>query len=282
MARGDVARLCRVGEGKTSSGRNSGSSANRSSKYTSERTLPVQQTHTQNTEYIHTIQRFALHQIFTEALTHLSTESKVFFSGGGRALILLGVGQSLSDCGGGRAGSVPDGGGRGEDGRDSLHPPCRKRSVHVVYMRARLICVCTTAGLWCCRDRVMLRSPLWTLCCPCSWCQRSLQYWSPPAVCQRTAAPRLDVLMETLSALKVQDQKRSGCLLQIPFPCPFHVLSPVPCPFPCLCLAPFPCLGLLHHSCLQGWLPPLPSPSAGSWLEAVITYVHCLKIKGKM
>lgn len=39
MARGEVARDCRVGEGSTSSGRNSGSSANRSSKSTSDRTL---------------------------------------------------------------------------------------------------------------------------------------------------------------------------------------------------------------------------------------------------
>ena len=39
MARGEVARDCRVGEGKTSSGRNSGSSAKRSSKSTSDRTL---------------------------------------------------------------------------------------------------------------------------------------------------------------------------------------------------------------------------------------------------
>uniref|UniRef100_A0A3Q3FL06 Uncharacterized protein n=1 Tax=Kryptolebias marmoratus TaxID=37003 RepID=A0A3Q3FL06_KRYMA len=31
--------------------------------------------------------------------------------------------------------------------------------------------------------RVVLLSPLWLLCCPCSWCQRSLQYWSPPGVC---------------------------------------------------------------------------------------------------
>lgn len=39
MARGEVARDCRVGEGSTSSGRNSGSSAKRSSKSTSDRTL---------------------------------------------------------------------------------------------------------------------------------------------------------------------------------------------------------------------------------------------------
>lgn len=39
MARGEVARDCRVGEGRTSSGRNSGSSAKRSSKSTSDRTL---------------------------------------------------------------------------------------------------------------------------------------------------------------------------------------------------------------------------------------------------
>lgn len=39
MARGEVARDCRVGEGSTSSGRNSGSSAKRSSKSTSDKTL---------------------------------------------------------------------------------------------------------------------------------------------------------------------------------------------------------------------------------------------------
>lgn len=39
MARGEVARDCKVGEGSTSSGRNSGSSAKRSSKSTSDRTL---------------------------------------------------------------------------------------------------------------------------------------------------------------------------------------------------------------------------------------------------
>ena len=39
MARGEVAKACRVGEGSTSSGRNSGSSAKRSSKSTSDRTL---------------------------------------------------------------------------------------------------------------------------------------------------------------------------------------------------------------------------------------------------
>lgn len=44
MALGEVARLCRVGEGRTSSGLNSGSSAKRSSKYVSDKTL-----HTENT-----------------------------------------------------------------------------------------------------------------------------------------------------------------------------------------------------------------------------------------
>ena len=41
--------LCSVGEGSTSSGRNSGSSAKRSSKYTSDSTLPDQHTDTQRT-----------------------------------------------------------------------------------------------------------------------------------------------------------------------------------------------------------------------------------------
>ena len=62
-------------------------------------------------------------------LTHLSTESNVFFSGGGRALTFLGVGPSLSVGGGGRVGSVADGGGRGEEGRDSFHPACTEVSV---------------------------------------------------------------------------------------------------------------------------------------------------------
>lgn len=57
MARGEVAKDCKVGEGSTSSGRNSGSSAKRSSKSTSDRTL--------------------------------STESKVFFRGGGRTFTFL-------------------------------------------------------------------------------------------------------------------------------------------------------------------------------------------------
>ena len=55
MARGEVARLCRVGEGKTSSGRNSGSSAKRSSKYTSDSTLPDQHAHTHRTQSIYTL-----------------------------------------------------------------------------------------------------------------------------------------------------------------------------------------------------------------------------------
>lgn len=166
-------------------------------------------------------------------------------------MIFLGVGQSLSDCGGARAGSVPDGGGRGEEGRDSFHPPCRKRGVQGIHTRTR----CTSwAVLW----RVTLLSPLWMLCCPCSWCQRSLHYWSPPGVCQRMAAPQLDVLMETLSALKAQDQKRNDCSLQLPSPFPSPVLSPSPS------LAPCPCLGLLHHSCQQGWSPLLPLLSEGS------------------
>lgn len=69
-------------------------------------------------------------QLYTQkkVLTYLSTESKVFLSGGGRALTFLGVGPSLSVCGGGRTGSVADGGGRGEDGRDSFQPACTEGS----------------------------------------------------------------------------------------------------------------------------------------------------------
>lgn len=43
MALGEVARLCRVGEGRTSSGLNSGSSAKRSSKYVSDKTLHAEE-----------------------------------------------------------------------------------------------------------------------------------------------------------------------------------------------------------------------------------------------
>lgn len=93
MARGEVARDCRVGEGSTSSGRNSGSSAKRSSKSTSDRTLlesgqghlpcpslqlpPLPPTP-------HTPPRPPAH-------AHLSTESKVFFRGGGRTFTFLPV-----------------------------------------------------------------------------------------------------------------------------------------------------------------------------------------------
>lgn len=98
-------------------------------------TTPFQSnTHTK-AEYTVYIHRPSIIQTqrFTEALTHLSTESKVFFRGGGRALTFLGVGHSLSVCGGGRAGSVADGGGRGEEGRDSFHPACRKFNTGVLF-----------------------------------------------------------------------------------------------------------------------------------------------------
>lgn len=124
MARGDVARLCRVGEGSTSSGRNSGSSAKRSSKYTSDSTLPDQRA--QNNRWsINTLDLLfppPSKALVSNASTHLSTESKVFFRGGGRALTFLGATPSFSVCGGGRLGSVAGVGGRGDEGRDSFHP----------------------------------------------------------------------------------------------------------------------------------------------------------------
>ena len=84
-------------------------------------------TNTQYTVYIHCLSfNFCILRQKIHVLTHLSTESKVFFSGGGRALTFLGVGPSLSVCGGGRVSSVADGGGRGEEGRDSFHPACTK------------------------------------------------------------------------------------------------------------------------------------------------------------
>lgn len=110
-------------------------------------TTPFQSnTHTK-TEYTVYIHRPSIIQTqrFTEALTHLSTESKVFFRGGGRALTFLGVGHSLSVCGGGRAGSVADGGGRGEEGRDSFHPACTGNSIQAFYSRTQRHYMCTTA-----------------------------------------------------------------------------------------------------------------------------------------
>lgn len=148
MARGEVARLCRVGEGRTSSGRNSGSFAKRSSKYTSDRTLQHMTNHKILTTlymqwgHIHFfhlnlyINRNAIkslkclwfctnrnhistnNAIFHE--TYLSTESNGRLSGGGRALTFLG-GASLSPWDWGGAGSDPEGGGNGEGGRDSFH-----------------------------------------------------------------------------------------------------------------------------------------------------------------
>lgn len=72
MARGDVARLCKVGEGKTSSGRNSGSSAKRSSKYTSDSTLPDQQGHTHKESiYTHALHRWPPPRTHTKGLNSL-------------------------------------------------------------------------------------------------------------------------------------------------------------------------------------------------------------------
>lgn len=89
-------------------------------------------THTKYTVYTHcpSIISTALHKRYTKVLTHLSTESKVFLSGGGRALTFLGAGPSLSVCGGGRLSSVANGGGRGEEGRDSFHPACTESSIY--------------------------------------------------------------------------------------------------------------------------------------------------------
>lgn len=82
-------------------------------------------------------------------LTHLSTESKVFLSGGGRALTFLGVGPSLSVCGGGRVSSVADGGGRGEEGRDSFHPACTESSIYEFYTKSQrcYVSTCVVSGL---------------------------------------------------------------------------------------------------------------------------------------
>lgn len=86
-----MARDCRVGEGSTSSGRNSGSSANRSSKSTSDRTLlEGQQGHLYGLGLQLSLLPPSPRQsanIPTPA--HLSTESKVFFRGGGRTFIFL-------------------------------------------------------------------------------------------------------------------------------------------------------------------------------------------------
>lgn len=76
-------------------------------------------------------------------MTHLSTESKVFFSGGGRALIFLGIGPSLSVCGGGRVGSEADGRWRGEEGRVSFHPPCEEKfNMSILNKNGKKDCSC--------------------------------------------------------------------------------------------------------------------------------------------
>lgn len=88
-----MARDCRVGEGSTSSGLNSGSSANRSSKSTSDRTLlGGQQGH-----LFYPCRQLPLlppalgtpPSAQPPAPAHLSTESKVFFRGGGRTFSFL-------------------------------------------------------------------------------------------------------------------------------------------------------------------------------------------------
>lgn len=93
MARGEVARDCRVGEGSTSSGRNSGSSANRSSKSTSDRTLlESRQGHLPCSACSCPLPDPAPHAPpQPPAHAHLSTESKVFFRGGGRTFTFLPV-----------------------------------------------------------------------------------------------------------------------------------------------------------------------------------------------
>ena len=141
MARGEVARLCKVGEGRTSSGRNSGSSAKRSSKYTSDSTLPDQHAH--NYTVYTCCPAIICRKRQTAILTHLSTESKVFLSGGGRALTFLGVEPSLSLCGGGKLGSVADGVGRGEEGRDSFHPACTQSSIQRSQKHLELTTFCS-------------------------------------------------------------------------------------------------------------------------------------------
>lgn len=42
-------------------------------------------------------------------------------------------------------GSVADGGGRGEEGRDSFHPACTGNSIQAFYSRTQRHYTCTTA-----------------------------------------------------------------------------------------------------------------------------------------
>lgn len=95
-------------------------------------------THTQYTVYTHRPARTSAavqHARLRKVSTHLSTDSKVFFSGGGRAFTFLAGGPSLSACGGGRGGSVADGGGGGEEGRDSFHPACAESSISIFHTK---------------------------------------------------------------------------------------------------------------------------------------------------
>lgn len=201
MARGEVARLCRVGEGKTSSGRNSGSSAKRSSKYTSDSTLPDQHAHTHTKYSIYTlpINHFCnLMQKIHKGVNSLVHRVKSLLKRGRAGFDLFGCRTIFVSLWGWQGGFC--GWWRGERrGGEGLLPSSlhRKLILSVLYKVAEMLRVVSSHYVSAESQCVMFLSPLWWLCFPCSVCQRSPLHWSPPGVCHRMAAPRQDVLMET-------------------------------------------------------------------------------------
>lgn len=185
-------------------------------------------------------------------------------SGGGRAFSFLGVGGSLSVCGGGRLGSVvADRGRRGDEERHSFHPACRECSHKLFFSCLFSQKSQVSIGL-------MFLSPPW--CHRGSGTQKDLQCWSSPGLSQMTA-PQLGVLME-----RTECQRRNGHRPWLLSPSPCLALCPAPCPSPVLSLF----LGLLLHSFPQGYLPGLPSPSERSCLGAGLVWEYwldCLKEK---
>lgn len=188
-------------------------------------------THTKYTVYTHcpSIISTALHKRYTKVLTHLSTESKVFLSGGGRALTFLGAGPSLSVCGGGRLSSVANGGGRGEEGRDSFHPACTESSIYATSV---------TEMLWVDNNLLFIMLELKASV----WCSSHLFGGSAfPVPCVRgvrcTGALQGSVKGRRLLGrmcwwrLRIKGEMTSGCCFSLPLLFPLSFSLPIPLPF---------------------------------------------------